>query len=242
MNSKILNPIILFTSLLVVNSAFAEVITLEDKKGNMIIVSPLKKQGDKVIVKRMSDGKEFTLSSDMLNEESQKVLKKSAKNLQEAYPKLEITAIIGKRSTNRSDYNSDVTTTAKVTVINKEYKLPCPPCKATVVFIGKDLQSKIFYEILSSQTFDITPSRTGAIFNTEPFINTYDDDGDYSHGSKYIGYLIAITDTSGNIVEKKTLSSFIQKAMEEDSTLAKKLITYKKGDDLNKSLLIRKEE
>jgi len=73
------------------------VVTLTSKNGKNLVVTLVAKQGDKVLVRRASDSKEFAVSLDTLNEESQQNVMDKMKSLKDAYPPLELDVVLGKR-------------------------------------------------------------------------------------------------------------------------------------------------
>ncbi|MGJ8677776.1 MAG: hypothetical protein ACSHX0_09685 [Akkermansiaceae bacterium] len=220
---------------LIITPLSAQVITIADQNGNTTIVSLISRQGDKALVKRMSDGKEFAISPDQLSESSKKELLTHLKKLAEQYPELEIDVVVSKRRNDRGYSAEKMVVSSKVTVTNKDYKIECPPSKLTIVFIGEDLAHNGFYKVLSKQSTDITPTHKGSEFETEAFYIEYYDDNYYSynHGHKYVGYLAIITDNKGNVIEEKTVLSAMKKALEENANLAKNFLKYKKEDKLN---------
>ena len=80
------------------SSAFAEVVTLTSKDGKSLVVTLVAKQGDKVLVKRASDNKEFALSLDTLNAESRQNVTDKMKSLKDVYPSFGVGRSIRKKA------------------------------------------------------------------------------------------------------------------------------------------------
>ena len=78
-------------------------VTLTSKNGKSLVVTLVAKQGDKVLVKGASDNKEFAVSLDTLNEESQQSVMNKMKSLKDAYPFLELGVVMGKSLTYQDD-------------------------------------------------------------------------------------------------------------------------------------------
>ena len=206
-----------------------------------MVVILLERQGDKVSVKRVKDGKTFLISPDTLSDKSAKILKEKAKELKEAIPPLEIDVVIGKRRKqyDESYYMKAMNITSKIKVTNKSNKIECPPCQGNIVFIGQDQRRTSLYCVLSNQYFKITPTTRGASYETKPFTVVYDSDNKGSGnigGYKYVGYLVVLRDKDDKVIATKTTYSMIKKALENKVNAAENLIKYKKETLIDKNL------
>lgn len=232
---------VLFITFAAAATAAPVIVTITSSKGKSMTVRLMGKQGDKYLIRRTSDGKEFAIPPGILDEASQKLLMEKAKTMKEIYPPLEADVSIGKRRKPRgsSSYMKAMEITGKVTLTNGDNSVPCPPCSARLIFIGQNQKYESRYKVLSSQQFDITPTDKGEDFTTLPFVTVYDSDnkGDgNSGGYKYYGYLLVVQDRDDNVILTKTLSGRISKAMEMNVSLAKNMLAYKEGQILDESM------
>jgi len=219
----------------------AEVVTIESKSGKTMIVSLVSKQGDKVVIKRASDNKEFTISPDSLSDESKKLLLEKMKTLKEAYPPLEASVTIGKRrkADNDSYYMKKMTITSKVTLENTDRDIPCPTCTMNIIFIGQSQKNTDEYLVLSNQAFEVKPTLKGITKETAPFATSYDSDnkGEGNIGGyKYIGYLVVVTGSDKEIILTKTISSVIKKALEIDASTAERIKSFPQNTKIGKDM------
>ena len=223
------------------SSAFAEVVTLTSKDGKSLVVTLVAKQGDKVLVKRASDNKEFALSLDTLNAESRQNVTDKMKSLKDVYPPLELDVVLGKRRTrvNRSYYMKDMEITAKVTVTNKDRRIPCPQCFADIIFIGQNQRDPDLYKVMSTQRREVKPTEKGASFDSTPFVTRYDSyNKGYNNagGHKYVGYVLVVSDQDGKVLHTKATSGFITKALDSSVTKSSDLMSYAKNTVLDKGM------
>ncbi len=233
MKSKIFY-LISFFSFFWLSSLQAEVISVTSKSGKKMIITLLARQGEKVVMRRASDDKEFTISPDSLDEKSAKLIRSKMKNLKIALPPLDAQVVISKRRKKKANsfYMKQMEVGSKITIINEDPKIPCPPCTANMVFIGQDQEDTDQFTVLANQQFKVTPTRQGAIQNTSPFTTTYDSynkgEGNIG-GAKYVGYLLVITSPDKEIIYTKTMHSGIKKALEFDASAAAKIKKYPSG-------------
>ena len=206
-----------------------------------MIVSLIAVQGDKIVIERASDNKEFTISPDSLSPESKMLILKESKSIKERYPPLDADISISKRrqKDNDSYYMKKMSITSKITLTNRNHKIPCPPCKINMVFIGQDQRDPKIFNVLSNQQFKVTPTPDGVLTETAPFNTSYDSDNKGEGnigGSKYVGYLLIITDKNNKVIHTKTLYSKIKKALDFDTTIPNKLKSYTTGTRLNEQM------
>jgi len=246
MNMK-LNQIatLMALSILMMASCMAEVITIEDSKGRSMMVDLLAGNDQSVKIKRLKDGKVFSMPFSSLSAKSQKEIKKKLKTLKPEYPPLEVDVVMGKRRKKENDsyYMKAMTITAKVTVTNKDRKMPCPPCHGNIIFVGESQKYKDRFLILSSQTFELVPTDRGTEFVSESFVTTYDSDNKGSGnigGYKYEGYLLVVSDDEGRVLLTKTLFPAIKKAMATQANFVSKFSKYPVGTYLSKSMGLTK--
>jgi len=224
------NPIAIFValSLLMMASCMAEVITIEDSKGRSMMVDLLAGNDKSVKIKRLKDGKVFSMPFSSLSEKSKKEIKAKLKTLKPEYPPLEAAVVIGKRSSpgSRSYYSRRKMITAKITVTNKDRSTPCPPCHCSIILVGESSSYKDRFSVLSNQPFELVPIVRGTTFKSEPISSYY----------KYKGYLLVVSDDEGRVLLTKTLLPEIKKAMATEAKFVSKFIRYPKYTRLNKSM------
>ena len=223
-------------------AGLAEVMTIELKEGRSELVDVLGRDGDKVKVKWLKDGRILSFSMDKLSDESRKEVLKKLKNSTSSYPPLDAEVSIGKRRKGDSDsyYMKSMTITGKITVTNENQNVTCPPCKSHIVFLGQSQRDTAKFVVLSNQAFDIVPTDRGAVFESEPFVTTYDSDNrgkGNMGGYKYVGYLLIVSDNKKRVLLSKTIYPALKKAMATNTELVQKFRSYKTGSYLNKSMV-----
>jgi len=192
-------------------SVEAEPIVLEDLKGRTMEVTVLRKDGQKVVIERVDNGKEYAISPDSLNENSKVSLLNEVKNLKPAYPPIEADVVIGTRRKehNGSSYMSRMEVSAKVTLKNKKMNVDCPPCKGELILIGQSQSFAKDFQVLSSQTFQVTPTREGTV---------------------------VVRDLEGKVLLTKTVYAKLKKAMELDVSFVDEFSKLPKGTTLSDSM------
>lgn len=214
---------------------------LEDLKGRQMEITVLRKEGEKIVIERVDNGKEYKISPDSLSESSQAELLEIVKNLKPAYPPINADVVIGTRRKdhNGSSYMRKMDVSAKVTLTNEKANVDSPPCKGEMVFLGQNQKFDREFQILSNQKFTLTPTKDGTVFEAKPFATTYDSDnkGDGNIGGfKYEGYLLVVRDMEDKVLFTKTVYSKIKKALELDVSFADELSKLPTGTLLNDSL------
>jgi hypothetical protein len=213
--------------LVMMASCMADVITIEDSKGRSMLVDLLAGNDKSVKIKRLKDGKVFSMLFSSLSEKSKKEIKEKLKTLKPEYPPLEVDVVIGKRSNSKSgsDYK---TITAKITVTNKSIKIQCPPCHCKIIFVGESQTYKDRFKLLINESFVLVPTDRGTMFEIEPFI---------ASSYKYKGYLLVVSDDEGRVLLTKTLLPEIKKAVATQANFVSKFIEYQEGAYLSESML-----
>jgi len=239
MKSIKITAFLIVASFAMVGAALAEVMTVELKTGRSELVDVLGLSGDKIKVKSLKNGKVISFSISKLSDESQKKVLKKIKRSPSAYPPVEVKVSIGKRrESSSSSYEKSVSITSKLTVTNEDRTVECPPCKCNMIFIGQSDRYKDKYVVLSNQSFTIVPTNRGAVFASEPFVTTYSE---YS-GYKYVGYLVVVADKKKHVIYTKTIYPALKKALAKDPLLVSKMVGYKRGTYLNKSMTSSESE
>jgi len=235
---------ILLTLWALAGMGMAEVMTIELKQGRTEMVDVLGLEGDKVKVKWLKDGRTLSFPLSKLSAESQKDVLKKIKNSTSSYPPVEAVVSIGKRRTSESSsYMKTMSVTSKVTVTNEDHKVTCPPCKCNMLFIGQSQRYTDRYVVLSNQAFEIKPTDRGAVFESEPFVTSYDSDNrgaGNSGGYKYVGYLVIIADKKTQVIYSKTIYPALRKAISVNADLVAKMREYETGTYMDKSMKVRK--
>ena len=216
----------------------AKIITIESIKGKAMTVELVAVQERNITIKRTKDNREFTIATDSLSPQSQRLIAKEATALKERYPPLDADVSVSKRrkADNDSYYMKKMVITSKITLTNKNHKIPCPPCKINMIFIGQDQRNPDIFSLLSNQQFKVTPTPKGTQTQTSPFETSYDSDnkGEGNIGGyKYVGYLLIVSDKNNKVIYTKTLYSKIKKALDLDISITNKLKLYAPGTKLN---------
>ena len=224
----------------------AEVMTIELKKGRSELVDVLELNGDKIKVKWLKDGRVLSFPLSRLSDDSQKEVLKKIKKSTSSYPPVEAEVSVGKRrKSGSSSYMTSMTITSKVTVTNEDRNVTCPPCKCNIIFVGQSQRNTSKYVVLSNQAFTIEPTNRGALFESEPFVTTYDSDNrgvGNSGGYKYVGYLVVVADKKKHVLFSKTIYPALKKAIAKDSQLVAGMTKYETGTYMNKSMIKPKVE
>ena len=227
-------------SLAMVGAGLAEVMTIELKQGRSELVDVLGRDGDKVKVKWLKDGRILSVALDKLSDESRKEVLKKLKKSPSSYPRLDVEVSIGKRRKSKSSsYSKSVEITSKIIVTNVEQNVTCPPCQSNIIFIGQKLSDSSAYVVLSNQSFEIVPTNKGAVFESEPFVTTYYNDSD-SSGYKYVGYLVVIADNKNHVIFSKTIHTALKKAISVNSKLIAQMRKYETATYMDKFMKERK--
>jgi len=206
-----------------------------------MIVELISRQGDKIEIKRLKDGKTFMISPDVLDAASQALIKEKIKTIKVVYPPLEADVVISKRrkKDNGSYYMTEMTTSAKVTVTNEDKQRTSPPCSCNIIFVGQSQQNTDRFKVLSNQAFDLTPTPKGSSFSSDSFDTQYDSDNKGNGnlgGYKYVGYLLIVAEKDESVILTKTLYSYIKKALNANTSFAATIREYDEGTILTKKM------
>lgn len=204
---------------------------LINKDGQSLEASVVSQQGDTITIRRSKDRKEFTIPLDSLNESSQEKVKKELKRLAESFPELGVDVVIGKRRQDYqgSDYRKLMEITTKTTVTNKNLNRDSPACDGNIIILGQDQRNDYKFKVLSNQTFSLTPTNQGAVFEAKPVFTVYDSDNKgYGNigGYKYVGYIIILADKKDAIIHFDSNYSTAKKLMDLNIKLVEDIRGY----------------
>lgn len=232
---------LLIWSTLVATTFGGASMTVTDLKGRSLAIELISLAGDSVTFRRQGDPKEFTLPIGNFDGTSQELIRKESSSLPAVLPKIQPDVVIGKRRRKDNSYYrviQDVTCTVKLS--NLSNTLQVPALKGTIVFIGQDQRTPEVLSVLSSQSFEFSMKPGESLSKEmEPFFTTYDSDnkgvGNVG-GFQYFGYILVLTDASGNVVLDDTTTGSIRQAIKERPAVIKEVISYPKGKQLTERL------
>lgn len=175
----------------------SEVMRLIDMNGREMNARLISCDGDKIEVKRESDGKRFTLPVESFDSATRKRIREwmeSGGNLVETY---EVTVDTGK--TRKRDGTEDfddkrVNLDPKITIRNPHIRLNARGGKVTVLFLGRPVENNSDLYVMGAQTFDLPNLAPLASenFKMERITQAYDNRGYAQFGARYTGYVLLI--------------------------------------------------
>lgn len=177
----------------------AKEVSLRNKDGKSLSARLITLDGDKLMVLRESDKKQFTLSLAQLDEASRAEVDawlKAGGGLSEHF---EIEVRSGKRQRNTGEYYSDekkVDLEPLIVVKNPMQNMRTRAVKVTALLLGRPVTDRNAYYVFSTETFKI-PSLEGGkegACQMKPISRTFDDKGSYRYGARYHGWVVLIQD------------------------------------------------
>jgi hypothetical protein len=216
-------------------------IAVTDVKGRAIKIDVVSLADRSVTFRRAGNSKEFTLPLSNFADASQELIRAEVAKLPTVVPKVEPDVVIGKRRQKVDSYymvKQEITCVVKLT--NPSLNTAIPTVSGKIVFIGEDRRTPELLQVLSVQDVEaaIDPGKTFSK-EMEAFVTTYDSDnkgvGNVG-GSQYMGYILVMTDTAGNVVVNHTLTSSFEQAIEARPEILKELLKYSKGKVLTVKL------
>lgn len=177
----------------------AEEVLLRNKDGKSLTVRLLNITGDKLGVVRGSDKKQFTLDLTQLDDSSRAKVDewvKAGGNLSERFVAEVNTGKSGRNSAHDYDDQRTVNMEPVIMVKNPDVNVPTKSAKVTALILGRPVNERGAYFVLSTETFDL-PSLEGGrqkAFPMKKFRHTYDDRGENKYGSRYLGWVVLIHD------------------------------------------------
>ncbi len=232
--------ILLTLALLSARIAASPVFEVRNTEGKSLVIELLALEDSDVVFSIATDkSREHTLPLDKFDATSQEKIREQAKDLKPRVPKLGIEVVVGRRRVKDGYYMVIQTVTAKVKLRNLSTKVPFPKSKGHLTYIGRNRRYPDQYQILAKRTFNCEIP-ANQLFEQELLgVKTrYDSDNKGSGnigGYQYDGYLLVITDDAGNILATKTSDAGISKALEQDTSVATKLIGYPDKTVLDKN-------
>jgi hypothetical protein len=215
--------------------------TVTDQKGRSIDIELVSLSGDSVTFSRKGDPKEFTMPITDFAEISQNLIRKQAALLPTVFPKILPEVVIGKRRSKNDSYymvKQEISSTVKLT--NPNNKVAIPAVDVQVVFIGQNRRTPDALIILSKQSFEasIEPTKT-FVKEMEPFVTSYDSDNKGSGnigGYQYFGYILAIKDPDGKVVQTEATAGSIRQALKDKPHIIEDILAFKEGKLLTDKL------
>jgi hypothetical protein len=225
--------------LLLVSSAFAAApFEVKDTQGHSLTIDLIAVDGANVTFS--TAGKEHTLTLDRFDDPSQAKIKEAGKDLPPQRPKLDIDISVSNKRQKVGYYKATQTISQKMLLKNLSPSIAYPASKGYIVSIGHDREYKDHYKILATSSFDISvPANKTFEQTTVPFSTTYDAENKGSGnlgGYEYESYVFVITDPAGAVLVSKSLDAYLRVQLEKDTSLAKKIITLKKDQLVDKNM------
>jgi hypothetical protein len=199
----------LMLALLAISGALhATEVVLRNKDGKSLTARLVSITGDKLMVMRESDKKQFTLDLTLLDDSSRAKVDdwvKAGGNRSERFEAEVNTGKSGRNSPYEYDDDRTVIMEPVIMVKNPDVNVPTKAAKVTALILGRPLRERDAYYVFSTETFDL-PSLEGGkqkAFAMKKFRHTYDSRGEYKSGSRYLGWVLLIHDS----VDKRIIYS-----------------------------------
>ncbi|MGE9268774.1 MAG: hypothetical protein ACQKBY_11825 [Verrucomicrobiales bacterium] len=224
-------------------SAAGPVLTISNKAGKSLVVELLELKDEGVRVRLVENKAKYDIPFDQLSPESVEALKEKGANLPAVYPELELDVVVKKRRKDlgSSYYMKAMTVGGTVKVENRSQRRDCPPSFARLVFVGQDQRTPEKFTVLAVRDLELAP-KAGQVFEqkVEDFETQYDSDNKGQGnigGYKYFGYLLLVHDGEGRIVEHKTVSGVIAKAVSDNQGVLGSMLKTRPGAMMDDQML-----
>jgi hypothetical protein len=110
----------------------------------------------------------------------------------------------------------------RVKLINTDVRLSADKFSGEIVMLGESTVDRTAMKVLGLDRFDFSlPPRGTHEFVTPEVVTMYDESRFARFGHKYVGWVLRLKDSSGNVVVTKSTSPTLAKAMEQATDLAK---------------------
>lgn len=232
--------------LLFIAPGIGSAIEVKNKKGQAMDVEVLSytESSGNLKIKRNPDGAVFNLKIGIFDKPSQEAIRKAAPKV---FPALDIKVSTGKRRERLGDssYMKKQTVTAGVKVKNDTRDIDLEECTFTILLIARNMKRYDERDvdgakILSKQSFKKSiPAGQLIEYEFKGLETTYDSDRDNSNigGWEFDGYLFAVQDGKGEIVDAKSSIGHIQASVLEDPVAIKDALKLKEGDTATRNLV-----
>ena len=218
--------------------------SVRDINGRALEIELLSVNAKTVRFRRADTAKEFTVSLDQFDADSQAKISQQAATLPPSLPPLGVEVVIGKR---RKKENSSYMVTQEITCIvklrNTSNDTPLPKFTSKIIFIGRNQRQPDEYIVLSTQEFPVElQPRTDSANTLEPFVTTYDSDNKGQGnigGFQYTGYLLVFVNDKKEVVFNQTTDADIRKALTANPTLLSTMARYTKNTHIDEKMNAR---
>jgi hypothetical protein len=176
----------------------------------------LSSDGTTVRVAREPDGQAFALPLSRLNPASQAAVQNWLKQGGGLSQKFQIEMDTGKnrRKTGGEDFDDKrVNLSPKITVTNPDLAAESQNGKATVLILGRPVQSNDDLQVLGTQTFELPRLKPGSStsFEMKEISQAYDNRGYAQFGARYLGYVVLIHSPDGKtLYDSKAVPETLQ--------------------------------
>ena len=221
------------------------VLDLTDKKGNTLNAEITSISEKAVSVQRTEDKKSFKIPLSTLSEDTVKLLKEKTKDMPAALPDYELSFSVEKRRKSVGYYREKQNISGKGIVKNTSREIDSPEVNVNIIIIGEDQRDKDLKNILSNQSFKVSPTKLNeSEVVLKEFITEYDEyKGTYNSGGyKYSDYIILLTDKDGAHIASKSLNKTYDGMLAGNNVLGKKLVNMKAGTKFVGNLSFDKPE
>lgn len=209
--------------LIVPFSLFAEVRTWTEKSGKTYEAEFVRELFDKLTLK-MTDGREVRVAVDDLSEHDQKYLRVMVPPVMDVeFSKF--TTIKSKQYDDQYDQDQDVTTilSTKVSITKGSKREFTSRLTAELFLIGQEVRQREYYILLSKTDSSFLLMEQNDYtheFKTDPIeLQVYTEIDRQRRGPEYIGYVLAISDARGNLVQVDTDIEWLKNKVDQLRTL-----------------------
>lgn len=199
---------------LLVAPAYAKQVELTNKEGKSISVVLLSASQKDVTVKVLGSGKKLTMPLASLSADSKKSIKTWQKSGVGASQDFGISARVRKDVDKGDSKGKKIPPTklimgGTVTIKNEHDSLTTAPSMVHTVLLGKSIAKTglaYVFDVKTAKLGKLAPGASKEI-KLRNFKTTYLDDGDKSYGAKYSGYIVYVTNKTGEVVSGKSMPS-----------------------------------
>ena len=222
-------------------------VEVRNAEGKALKIELIALEGDNVVFSTTGkEVKEHTLPIAKFDASSQEKLREEAKTLPPRLPKIDIEVVISNKRDKEGYYMVNQTVSSKVKIRNLSTRIDYPASKGYVVYFGQNRRNDGFFKVMANKDFEFSvPANKTFETDVLGFKTSYDSDNKgYGNigGYQYESYVLVLTDTQGNVIGTKTTDGSLRSAIDKDLSKAKRLISLKADELLNKDLETMKNE